>query len=178
MTTKTFKRALALAVLALVVWSTAPAQTTPAYVSLQTDDLRGIKYTWPITNTDAVNQAADREGNLADVVYVSDNYQDMSVAQAIALIRKVYMDPQVPGIWYRGYTADSPTTNYGSGQKEGSVMYQGVGQISCDVTVSQSGNTYTYNYSSSWADTYGWNIPGAIASNLRDQQSTSGLFGV
>lgn len=154
---RTFKRALALATLALVAWSTAPAQTTPAYVSLQKDDLAKISYTWPITNSDAVNQAAGREGHLDDIVYVSDDYTDLSAARAIALIRKVYMDPQVPGIWYRGYTADQTSggrTQYGTGTQEGEVAYQGVGRI----LRSGRNNNYTYSY----VDSYGWNIPGTI----------------
>ena len=158
---RTFKRALALATLVLLAWSTALAQTTPAYVSLQTDDLAKISYTWPITNTDEVNSAAGREGKLTDIVYVSDDYSDPSVARAIALIRKVYMDPQVPGIHYRGYTADqtsggqwNPTTQYGTGTPEGEVAYQGVGQIV------RGGTLFAYSYD--YDDSYGWNIPGTI----------------
>lgn len=145
----------------LLAWSTALAQTTPTYVSLQTDDLAKISYTWPITNTDEVNSAAGREGKLTDIVYVSDDYSDPSVARAIALIRKVYMDPQVPGIHYRGYTADqtsggqwNPTTQYGTGTPEGEVAYQGVGQIV------RGGTLFAYSYD--YDDSYGWNIPGTI----------------
>ena len=153
---------LTLTALASIPWFGVSAQTTPAYVSLQTEDLAKITYTWPITNTDENNRAEKREGKLTDVVYVSDDYSDPSVARAIALIRKVYMDPQVPGIWYRGYTADQTSgagsvVNYGTGTQEGDVAYQGVGQISR--TSSGGWNpTYSYNY----VDSYGWNIPGTI----------------
>jgi len=146
---------LTLSALAVTSWLGVNAQTTPAYVSLQTEDLAKITYTWPITNTDENNRAEKREGKLTDVVYVSDNINDLSAARAIALIRKVYMDPQVPGIWYRGYTADQTSgagsvVNYGTGTQEGDVAYQGVGQIT------RSGNNYSY------VDSYGWNIPGTI----------------
>jgi len=153
---------LTLTALAVTSWLGVSAQTTPAYVSLQTEDLAKITYTWPITNTDENNRAEKREGKLTDVVYVSDNINDLSAARAIALIRKVYMDPQVPGIWYRGYTADQTSgagsvVNYGTGTQEGDVAYQGVGQISR--TSSGGWNpTYSYNY----VDSYGWNIPGTI----------------
>lgn len=129
----------------------ATAQT-PAYVSLNAEQFQQITYTWPITNTDAVNQAANRVGNLTDVIYVSNDYTDESVAQAIALIRKVYMDPRVPGIWYRGYTRDNGN---GTGRQEGDVAYQAVGQIQGSRTWGFF-TGYTYNYS--YVDAYGWNI--------------------
>ena len=148
---KHFKFLLIVAVAALLGSVVASAQT-PAYVSLQASELQQITYTWPITNTDAVNQADGRVGNLTDEVYVSNDYTDMSVARAIALIRKVYTDKRVPGIWYRGYTQD---TGNGTGTQEGVVNYQAVGKIEGSRS---SFLGFYYDYTYSYVDAYGWNI--------------------
>lgn len=143
---KHLKFLLIVAIVALLGNFCAYAQQ-PAYVSLQAAQLQEITYTWPITNTDAANQTANRVGNLTDVVFVSADYNDMSVARAIALIRKVYTDKRVPGIWYRGYTQDNGN---GTGTQEGVVNYQAVGRI--------DGSMSWWTYSYSYVDSYGWNI--------------------
>lgn len=169
---KSFNKFMLIAAAMIICAINAIAQT-PAYVSLNAAQLQEIAYTWPITNTDAVNQAANRVGNLTDVVYVSNDYNDMSVAQAIALIRKVYTDKRVPGIWYRGYTQDNGN---GTGTQEGVVNYQAVGKI--DVTgVTNSGSwinprfTYTYAYDNA----YGWNIGPDNNYPINEWNGTRGL---
>ena len=101
--------------------------------TLSKEDLQGVTYTWPITNTDAVNTAAGRVANVLDPVTVTDAE---SAAKAIALIQKIYSDPQFPGPYTRGYTT--------AGVPEGTVSYQAVGEIN-------SSHQYTPNY--------GWRIP-------------------
>ncbi len=101
--------------------------------TLSKEDLQGVTYTWPITNTDAVNTAAGRVANVLDPVTVTDAE---SAAKAIALIQKIYSDPQFPGPYTRGYTT--------AGVPEGTVSYQAVGEIN-------SSHQFTPNY--------GWRIP-------------------
>lgn len=150
---------------AMIICAINAIAQTPAYVSLNAAQLQEIAYTWPITNTDAVNQAANRVGNLTDVVYVSNDYNDMSVAQAIALIRKVYTDKRVPGIWYRGYTQDNGD---GTGQPEGDVAYQAVGKIR---VTNYSNRRYTYGYD----DAYGWGIGPDDNNPIEEWTGTRGL---
>jgi len=99
--------------------------------TLSKADLAGVTYTWPITNDDETNIAAGRVASVLDPVTVTNAD---SAAKAIALIRKIYMDPRFPGPYTRGYTA--------AGVPEGTVSYQAVGKINA----------------SGYTDDYGWNI--------------------
>ena len=88
-------------------------------------------------------------GTLLDNVVVTD---ELSAAHAIALLRAVYTNKNLPGPYYRGYTS--------AGVQEGSVSYAGVGTMSG--TATNNGWPYYYQYELSklsWNDTYGWNIP-------------------
>lgn len=86
-----------------------------------------LTYKWPF-NADESKQTTS---------YMSEIATDPD--QMIALCRAVYMNKDIPGNWYRGYTS--------AGQTEENVSYPAVGILEKD------GNNYTYN------DAYGWNIP-------------------
>ncbi len=93
--------------------------------TLSAAELANVKYKYPI-NTEA------NEASVLEPVTVTDAE---SAAKAIALIRKIYMDPQFPGPYTRGYTS--------AGNPEGTVSYSAVGTIS----------------SRAYSNSYGWNIP-------------------
>lgn len=63
--------------------------------------------------------------------------------QIIALLKKVYTDPNIPGNYKRGYKVG------GADDHDNNVTYTGEGQI---------------NSSHRWADSYGWNIKGNVNS--------------
>lgn len=63
--------------------------------------------------------------------------------QIIALLKKVYTDPNIPGNYKRGYKVG------GADDHDSNVTYTGVGTI---------------NSSHKWADSYGWNIEGDVYS--------------
>lgn len=86
-----------------------------------------ITYQWPFN-------AAESEQTTS---YMSEIATDPD--QMIALCRAVYMNQEIPGNWYRGYTT--------AGETEESVSYQAVGKLTKD------GSNYTYD------DAYGWDIP-------------------
>lgn len=65
--------------------------------------------------------------------------------QIIAMLRKIYMTPEIPGNKKRGYTREGAVENW-------KVSYPAVGQLARNYV---SGSGYTYEYT----DAYGWNIP-------------------
>ncbi len=97
----------------------------------------GIDYTWQENGT-----GASHTGHLDEIATDPD--------QMIAMMKKVYMDPTIPGNLHRGYTTSGAVDLYGD------VAYTGVG------TISHSGSNYTDATTYSWEDDYGWNVPGRI----------------
>ena len=65
--------------------------------------------------------------------------------QIIAMLRMIYMTPEIPGNKKRGYTREGAVENW-------KVSYPAVGQLTRNYV---SGSGYTYEYT----DAYGWNIP-------------------
>jgi len=98
----------------------------------------GIEYSWPIN----VNESQQKKSTLDQIATDPD--------QIIAMLRKVYMDKNIPGNYYRGYDQDgnletNNVANY-------NVQYTGAGTI-----------VRTGNNSARYDDTYGWNIPGTVS---------------
>ncbi len=96
----------------------------------------GKSYTWKVNN-----EGAEQTSTLTDVATDPD--------QMIALFRKVYMDQEIPGNWYRGYKQDgSPEWDASNPNKvDGVVDYAGVGRMTS---------------ATAFDDCYGWGIPGNI----------------
>lgn len=92
--------------------------------TMTTDEFAEIEYTWKDENGDS------HTSNLAEVA--------TDPAQMIALMKEVYINRNVPGNWYRGYTS--------AGAPDREVIYPPIGKIV------YGDNGYTYN------DAYGWNI--------------------
>ena len=148
---------LMLSALAVTSWLGVSAQT---FKTLTKSQLHEITYGWPITDTNPT-----KTGHLDDVVKIpqqgdegfTKNAQDDAIAHAIALIREVYVNPDVPGTIHRGWDyqynsglygqimqsgSQSNTNNAYGGVNGGLVNYQAVGQCN----------------SSSQTEDYGWNI--------------------
>ena len=94
MTTKTFKRALALAMLALVAWSTAPAQE----VCLTSTQYSAIHYDW-----------TDANGTVHSEVPITQKATDPY--QIYELLRTIYCDSRVPGPYYTAYDRNDNREN-------------------------------------------------------------------
>ena len=93
----------------------------------------GITYTYPINVAEQYRKSATLDKVATDP------------DQIIAMLRKVYMDRTIPGIYTRGYTS--------AGVAEDAVNYGGVGSYS---------RIYGYQ------DDYGWNIPITSRNNTTD----------
>ena len=81
--------------------------------------------------------------------------------QMIAMLQKVYTDPEIPGNLKRGFSA------YGTdaGETNQAVYYQGVGGVQRTGTYVDAADSYVYD------DTYGWGITG----NINEVQQSSYL---
>lgn len=81
--------------------------------------------------------------------------------QIIAMLQKVYTDPEIPGNLKRGFSA------YGTdaGETNQEVYYQGVGGVQRTGTYVDAADSYVYD------DTYGWGITG----NINEVQQSSYL---
>lgn len=101
---------LLLSALASISWLGVSAQT---FKTLTKNELREITYGWPITNPENTGHLDDvikirkvgetyKDENNQEKTYTQDD-QDNDIARAIALIREVYVNPNVPGIIHRGY---------------------------------------------------------------------------
>ena len=81
---------------------------------------------------------------------------ELSAGHAIALLRAVYTNQDLPGPYYRGHTA--------AGVEEGSVSYSAVGTIDADLNNTQVGSGYYANYYHSelsniqWVNSGGWYV--------------------
>ena len=91
-------------------------------------------YTWPIVASDGM-AANSKTSKLNEIATNPD--------QIIALLRKVYMDKNIPGNYYRGYTST------GGEDHDNVVPYTGVGRI-------------TSSTATECEDSYGWKIPGTV----------------
>ncbi|MBQ2074875.1 MAG: hypothetical protein II462_02840 [Muribaculaceae bacterium] len=116
----------------------------------------GKEYTW-----------TDNEGthtsNLNDVATVPE--------QMIAMARKIYTDPTIPGNLKRGFASDGSNT----GETNQQVYYAGVGGIKYTGSVSHSAVLNVNNYS--YDDIYGWGIPGNPVSVGEYELGTDGYLG-
>ncbi len=125
---------------------------TKEMVTLTADEIRelpGFTYKYPINVANPTN-----EGTLLDVVEVTD---ELSAGHAIALLRAVYTNQNLPGPYYRGYTA--------AGQEEGSVSYSAVGSVTVESTsyeyMGTSGSSSRYREllgGIGYDNTAGWSI--------------------
>ena len=122
---------------------------TKEMVTLTADEIRelpGFTYKYPINVTNPTN-----EGTLLDVVEVTD---ELSAGHAIALLRAVYTNQDLPGPYYRGHTA--------AGVEEGSVSYSAVGTIDADLNNVSVGSSSSYYHSElsniEWVNSGGWYI--------------------
>ena len=86
-------------------------------------------YTWKVNGVGQEEHSA----KLTDIATDPD--------QIIALLKKVYTDPNIPGNYKRGFTSA------GLDDHDSNVIYPGVGTI---------------NSSHQWVDSYGWNIKGNV----------------
>ena len=102
----------------------------------------GKSYTWKEwKETDSTEPTGpEHTSNLAEIAEDPD--------QIIAMLRKVYMDKEIPGSYKRGYPSSDGNSYYGV--HDNNVQYTGAGVIS------YSNSTATFN------DIYGWNIPGTV----------------
>ncbi len=110
--------------------------------TMTTEDFAEIEYTWVDENGDT------QTSNLAEVA--------TDPAQMIALMREVYMNRNVPGNWYRGYTK--------AGEPSYEVAYPAIGKIVYD----NENLNYTYS------DSYGWNI--GFSENVNDHILTNPTY--
>ncbi len=101
----------------------------------------GIEYKWPIS-TEANTSTLDEIATDPD--------------QIIAMLRKVYMDPTIPGNLKRGYTTS------GGSESNGDVSYAGVGSIS-------RSNSGSYSYNNS----LGWSIPNKTSLQSKTTSSSN-----
>ena len=124
-----------------------------APVSGNKDFFHAIEYTWPIN----VAEASRPEENKARLDTIATDPDQM-----IALLYEVYTNKAIPGNWKRGYAQDGRTEPYDD------VAYTGVGAIS------HTGNDYTTDYS--YANDYGWGIPGNIVTKLDKANSSSPTY--
>lgn len=121
---------------------------TKEMVTLTADEIRelpGFTYKYPINVANPTN-----EGTLLDVVEVTD---ELSAGHAIALLRAVYTNQDLPGPYYRGYTA--------AGQEEGSVSYSAVGSVTVESTSYENivGDYYKELLNGiDYGNTAGWDI--------------------
>lgn len=117
------------------------------YSGTFTVTVNNVDYTFTLTGTGHVNQPTMGEDDFAAITYTwtdanGDEHPNTpmtevatSAEQMVALMKAVYMNPNVPGNKYRGYTA--------AGEKETDlVSYPAIGTVS------------NYDYS----DSYGWGI--------------------
>lgn len=129
------------------------------YSGTFTVTVNNVDYTFTLTGTGHVNQPTMGEDDFAAITYTwtdanGDEHPNTpmtevatSAEQMVALMKAVYMNPNVPGNKYRGYTA--------AGEKETDlVSYPAIGTVS------------NYDYS----DSYGWGIP--KVNNLYQQGSS------
>lgn len=155
---------LLLSALASISWLGVSAQT---FKTLTKSELHEITYGWPITNPENTGHLDDvikirkvgetyKDEQNQEKTYTQDD-QDNDIARAIALIREVYVNPNVPGIIHRGYDYQYNrgwTTNvvqsgvqWGDAYENlGFVNYQAVGEIG----IKYSKRVQTKDY--------GWNI--------------------
>ena len=126
---------------------------TKEMVTLTADEIRelpGFTYKYPINVANPTN-----DGTLLDVVEVTD---ELSAGHAIALLRAVYTNQDLPGPYYRGYTA--------AGQEEGSVSYSAVGSVTVESTSYENTGEDDYGYKYykellngiDYGNTAGWDI--------------------
>jgi len=132
---KTFKRALALATLVLLAWSTALAQNAYATQSNNDAESGGVnvthskewydqfKYNWPINTT-------THESKITDKATDPD--------QIIALLRFIYMDKRIPGIYFAGYGSSNDNLD----ERVRPVYYGGIAG-GWDIPYNASNDRYT-----------------------------------
>jgi hypothetical protein len=97
----------------------------------------GIEYTWPIVDSNGV-AANSKKSNLSEIAIDPD--------QVIAMLRKVYMDQNIPGNLVRGYT---------TGRQPDETSF-----CSVDVPYTAAGKILaTDDDGVGFDDTFGWNIP-------------------
>ena len=90
------------------------------------DFFDGIKYTWPITGSNANTN----ENSLSDIATDPE--------QIIAMLREIYMNKSIPGNYKRGFTAT------GGQDHDYDVLYTGVGIIESN-TAAECANSYGWN---------------------------------
>ncbi len=105
---------------------------------LSANDLDEISYEWPINAT-----SGQQSSKLTEIATDPD--------QMIAMIRKVYMTPSVPGNLYRGFDKRGKID-----PSNPNVPYAGVGEIYCDGEDLTDANNYKYR------DSHGWDIIGNL----------------
>ena len=132
---KTFKRALALATLVLLAWSAALAQNAYATQSNNDAESGGVnvthskewydqfKYNWPINTT-------THESKITDKATDPD--------QIIALLRFIYMDKRIPGIYFAGYGSSNDNLD----ERVRPVYYGGIAG-GWDIPYNASNDRYT-----------------------------------
>ena len=127
-----------LTVVAGGVTTTIPLKGTGVYTGPEaTRDstfFKDITYTWPIVASNGM-AANSQSSKLNEIATDPD--------QIIAMLRAIYMNPDIPGNFKRGYSAS------GGEDHDDDVLYSGVGTIA-----SSTATTST--------DSYGWNIPGNV----------------
>lgn len=112
----------------------------------------GTSYSWPFNETPQNQQSS----NLGEPATDPD--------QIIAMVRKIYTDPDIPGNKKRGFAADG--SNNTANQE---VYYQGVGGI-------ERTGRYYYDSGYRYLDSHGWDIEGNLSSLANEYVYGLGTF--